>query len=428
MAEKPLFSDDKKTTEKSIFDNPPKTTKNEKTDSEKPREQSSKKPTNPKKRKKILTTILSSVGALVLLSGGAVAAMWAVWHNSDDGVFASALSNLFLNDHTDISIDGSLTIKGGDEQADMSFVLDMLTKGTDGKFDFSFDASIPESEWVSGKTYYACGDRKYDTYAEAYQDCGWDYDYEYESGYYDYITTELSFSGSAITLADGYYFKADLSSLFDLMDESLPELEDYDDEWLFVSKDYLNELMDDELNAPELQACTENVAKNNPKAQDEMYSLFFKSNLIKATAEKPEKRKGGLINYSIELSRDVDDYTQFIKGFYALDIVDDMLDCYVENIDEFDRNEIDEELTEMIEELEGLTVSEREDFSDTIKEIMPKITVTVDRSARQITAMKVRGDVDGAKLTFTMNFKTNTRGDETIEAPSQYKNLKDVLD
>ena len=453
MPEELLFGDKTKSSEKSLFnESKPAKPKNnifetsEKksvseddglfTGEEKPAPKSvvktkTKKPADPKKRKKIRNIVLACVGALILVTCGVVALMWVLWYNSDEGILASALGNLFLNKDTDIIADGKLKVEiaGEDEQVEVSFSSGMFAKGKDGKFDLSFEASIPQSNWISGKTYYVCnGTRKYNTYSEARADCGWDYEYKYESGRYEYTTEEVSLSGAAIVLDEkGLFFKADLSSIANLLDLDLDDLKDYSKKWIFVSEDYLQELMDEDFDSSELQTCTEEVIKNNSNAQNEMYDILFKSNLFKATAEKPEKRKGDLIRYSVEYSKDVDVYIKFLTDLHSLNIVDGMLDCYADNIDEFDRSIIDEQIEETIETLDGLSTSERKEFANVFKQLMPKTTVVINRSTRQFAGVELRGNFVGAEYKLDMDLKNSTRPDDTIEAPNKYKNLEDII-
>ncbi|MDL2236139.1 hypothetical protein LJC07_08420, partial [Christensenellaceae bacterium OttesenSCG-928-L17] len=358
-----------------------------------------KKTVDPKKRKKIRTIILACIGSVILIGGGVCATIWAIWYNSDEGILASALENLLLSEDTDAIVDGSVKIETPEADADINFVLEMFAHDKDSQFGLSLDAAIPESRWVSGKSQYICGDYKYDTYTEAYDDCGWDYEYDYQPGHYEYDISEINLSAEAITKGDDYYIKTVFSDLADMLNiYDFKELEDYDDQWIHITKDYLEEILEAENNfdTEELQTCVEDITTRYPKAARDIYALALKKEggIIQIT---PQTTRDNLTTYDVVLSSELEDYILFLEELYELPVISDTIDCYVDAIAiaiendagdmggfasaAINRQSLDKMYNQLIKQLRK---TNKKDFKWVIEEYAPTTTMTVNRSTRQI--------------------------------------------
>ncbi|MDR0591154.1 MAG: hypothetical protein LBG75_01160 [Candidatus Nomurabacteria bacterium] len=428
VKEKSLFDTPKQPEKTGIFSKPDGTAKPVAPKASEPAAVSggAKAPVAKKKPvKKIIAIIAAALVGAGLVTAGVV---FAVWYNSPETVFRQSLSKLVNT--SDLKVNGSFsfpTWSSSDSKYTTStakFDIAVLEKGDDAKLSFGLDYKYKHRKYTSSRYEYTCGSKKYDSFSDAYKDCKSNYKSKYTPGKYEDTTDTYKLSADAVKVGDNYYAKVNLNDI-KVGGEELPkEVKEYSNKWYHVSREFLDKKLEDSSDkAKDISKCTEGVLKGSRQSlsQDILdITTSGDSALLKAEAGDSN---GGEVDYKITISTNVDRYVNSIKKLYKLELVKKLLAC-----DDGYRDKVDEAYNGLIESYDKLSDTDKEQSSDSLKRYLPRITLTINKSSREITKITVKSNSktsSSSKFSVTLNLKYDTQKDDSIKAPSKYTTIDD---
>jgi hypothetical protein len=77
---------------------------------------------------------------------------------------------------------------------------------------------------------------------------------------------------------------------------------------------------------------------------------------------------------------------------------------------------------------EDMSSSDKESAANSLKEYLPRITLTVNKSSRQITKISVKNSTkapESGEYSVALGFEYDTQKDEAIKAPAKYTTIDD---